>query len=168
MKEYKILTKASAKVKVHGSFSSTGRTRGSAVQKESRIPSCKGYIYTLEVLIAVSIILVSLVFIFRSSPVKPELETSLIKTQGADALSFLDSKGTLRKLVYADNETEIETQLKTYLPKNIGFEVQVCTSPCSAVNVPVNETVVAVNYYVSGYRENYIGKKARLWLWRKS
>jgi hypothetical protein len=139
-----------------------------ALLPKSHRSRAKGYIYTLEVLIAVSIILVSLVFIFRSSPAKPELETSLIKTQGADALSFLDSKGTLRKLVYDDNETEIETQLKTYLPKNIGFEVQVCTSPCSAVNVPVNETVVAVNYYISGYKENYLGKKVRLWLWRKS
>lgn len=130
--------------------------------------SAKGFIYTLEVLIAVAIILASLVFIFRSSPAKPELDVSIIKTQGMDALSFLDAKGSLRKLVFDDNETEIETQLKAYLPKNIGFEVQLCTSPCSAVNVPVNETVVAVSYYISGYKESYVGKKARLWLWRKS
>lgn len=160
--EYKILTK-----EIKKTFVGKSRRTPYAINLPT-FSYAKGYIYTLEVLIAVAVILVSLVFIFRSSPTKPDLDISIIKTQGMDALSFLDAKGTLRKLVFDDNETEIENQLKSYLPKNIGFEAELCTLSCSAVNVPVNETVVALNYFVSGYKESFIGKKIKLWLWRKS
>ncbi len=128
----------------------------------------RGFVYTLEVLIAVSIILVSLVFLFRSPPPKPALDTSVIKTQGMNALMFIDAKGTLRKNVFYDNETQIETELKLYLSKNIGFETELCALRCSAANLPSNETVIAIDYYISGYNENYLGKKVKLWLWRKS
>ncbi len=130
--------------------------------------SLKGYIYTLEVIIAISIIVLSVVSILRTPPTKPEFSTSTIKMQGFEALEYLDRKGDLKKLVFQENETELENKMSGIMPKEIGFEMEFCSYSCSEVNVPANETVVVVNYYVSGYKENYIGKKVKLWIWRKS
>lgn len=127
----------------------------------------KGYVYTLEVLIAVSIMFISLVLIFRTAPTKPELELSLIKEQGFDALLYLDQKGDLRRMVSENNETGIEYGLKTILPLNVNFETDVCMSNCDDTNVPSNRTIIVVDYYISSYMENYLGKRVRLWLWRE-
>lgn len=127
----------------------------------------KGYIYTLEVLIAISIIFISMVSIFRISPTKPETEISIIKQSGFDALFYLDQRGILRDMVLGDNETGIEEQLKSILPENIQFETDICTMSCDTTNLPINETIIAVDYYTAGYMETYAGKKVRLFLWRK-
>lgn len=130
--------------------------------------SSKGFVYTLEVLIAISMILISVVFILRSPPEKPDFSTSTMKLQGFDALEYMDNKGDLKNLVFQNNETEIENRIRDILPREILFETQLCNVSCSEVNTPVNETVVVINYYISGYTNNYLGKKVKLWLWRRS
>ena len=127
----------------------------------------KGYIYSLEVLIAISIILVAMVFLFRYAPTKPEIEISILKQQGFDILEYMNNEGTLREYVFNNNETELEAYLAVLLPKNIYFETDICSVSCERTNVPNNETVISIDYYVSGYKEHYIGKKVRLWIWRK-
>ena len=116
--------------------------------------SSKGYIYTLEVIIAIPIILLSLIFIFGTPPVKPELEISLIKQQGFNALEYLDQKDLLRQL----SDAEIENQLRALLPDNIQLSL--------GGELP-DKTVIAVDYYISGYKGKYIGKKITLWLWEE-
>lgn len=128
----------------------------------------KGYIYTLEVLIAIAVIIISVVLIFRSPPAKPEFATSTMKIQGFEALEYLNSKGDMKNLVFQENETQLESMISAILPNEIRFEAEICSFSCSEVNVPVNETVVAINYYVSGHEYSYVGKKVKLWLWRKS
>ena len=127
----------------------------------------KGYIYTLEVLIAISIIFISMVSVFRIAPTKPETEISIIKQNGFDALFYLDQEGLLSEMVAKDNETGIENHLKTILPENVRFEIDICSVECDVLNLPVKETIMAVDYYIGGYRETYVGKKVRLFLWRK-
>ena len=133
-----------------------------------RFSAPKGYIYTLEVLIAISLILVSVVFIFRNPPAKPEFGISTMKIQGLQALEYLDNKGDLKNLVFQENETELENRIKNILPIEAQFETEICNFSCSAANVPLNETVIGIDYYASGYKENYVGKKVRLWIWRRS
>ena len=115
----------------------------------------KGYIYTLEVLIATSVILMSTIYIFGSPPAKPELEISIIKQQGFDALEYLDKKDMLRQM----NDTELENNLESLLPGNLQFSL-------NSSNLP-DKTVIAVDYYISCYKENYMGKKIKLWLWEE-
>ena len=126
----------------------------------------KGYLYTLEVFIALSMIFLTLVFVFRNPPLRPELEISLIKQQGFEVLEYLDYKGVLRQYVSNSDEVSIENSLSSLLSSNIAYETEICASSCLDSNVPVNETVIAVDYYIAGYRDAYLGKKVRLWMWR--
>ena len=127
----------------------------------------KGYLYTLEVLIACSILFITFVYIFRLPPTEPELEISIIKQFGFEALQYLDGKGDLRGLIADGNESVIESQLRGILLGNIHFETEICKTTCDQRNVPVNETIVAMNYYTSGYKGIYEPQKLRLWMWRK-
>lgn len=126
-----------------------------------------GYLYSLEVLVAISIILVAMVFIFRDAPQKPEMELDLIKIQGFQLLEYLDNSNELRNIVVNGNEADIESRL-VLLPKSIGSEAEICREYCNQTNVPGNGSVVSVDYYVSGYKDRYVGKKVKVWLWRKS
>ena len=125
----------------------------------------KGYLYTVEVLIAISLVMITFVLVFQSVPTKPNLETSLVKQQGYDALKYLDNRGLLRFYVHEDSEADIESQLSQVLVSSIKFEAQVCDYWCNSTNIPASDTVVAVDYYVSGYMDYYSGKKVRLWMW---
>ena len=125
----------------------------------------KGYMYTLEVLIAASLIMVTFVIVFQSPPSKPALETSLIKQQGYNALEFLDNNGLLRPYVYSNDEGALETQIDAVLINSIKFETDICFSSCNMSNVPDDETVIVVDYYVSGYKNTFLGKKVRMWMW---
>lgn len=125
----------------------------------------KGYLYTIEVLIAVSLVMASYVLIFQSPPTKPSLEVPLVKQQGFLALEHLDSAGILRPLVFSSAESRIEQELDRILVDSIKFETDVCGYSCNSTNVPANVTVVAVDYYVSGYTSSFFSKKVRLWMW---
>ena len=127
----------------------------------------KGYIYTLEATIAISMILVSMAFLFGSAPTQPELEISIIKQQSFEALEYLDQLGLLREAVHTANETYIENQLSSMLPGSIQLEAEICTTNCSEANVPEDETTIALDYYITGYKNTYLGKRVRLWLWRE-
>ena len=127
----------------------------------------KGYIYTLEVLIAISIIFISMVSVFRIAPTKPEIEISIIKQNGFDALFYLDQRGILGEMVLEGDETGIENHLLSILPENVRFETDICTMNCDTTNLPINETIIAVDYYISSCKETYVGKRVRLFLWRK-
>jgi hypothetical protein len=128
--------------------------------------SKKGYMYTLEVLLALSLIFVAIVYLFSQPTDKPELEISIIKMQGFQALKYLDEKGVLRKYVSDDDEKGIEKELKDILIKNIKFETEICVTTCSTRNVPSGQAIISVTYYVSGYRNTYDAKKVRLYMWR--
>ncbi len=143
--------------------SETHRRQG---RQSTRRQSSVGYVYTLEVLIAVSIILISLVFVFRNPPTKPELEISLMKRQGFEALDYMMQKNGMRELVQNGNESLLEAGLTESLTA-VQFDIDICNYACAETNVPANQTAVALDYYVSGYRDSYFGKKVRLWLWKR-
>ena len=126
----------------------------------------RGYIYTLEVLIAISIILVSMVSVFRTAPLRPEMEISIIKQGGFNALLYLDQIGALREMAIGKNESTIEQNLKSILPENVEFKAELCRTDCSTGNLPANKTVIIVDYYLGSYKETYSGSKVRLFLWK--
>ncbi|GEM_PF-3690217 len=125
----------------------------------------KGFVYTLEVLLAVGLIFLTLVYLFRFSPPTPQHGLTIIKRSGIEALEFMDQNYDLRKWVSEFNEAQVESTLNTLLPNNIKFESEICTTECSAAGVNTKKSVVAVDYYVIAYRDQYLGQKVRLWLW---
>ena len=127
----------------------------------------KGYVYTLEVMLAVSLIFVTLILVFSSSPEEPETNLAIMKQNGYDTLFYLDITGDLRNAVARGAVSEIDANLTGILPQNIRFDTNVCTTSCNSTELPSNSTVVTVDYYIGGYRSEYVGKKVRLWMWRK-
>ena|SRR3989338_9490867 len=127
----------------------------------------KGYVYTLEVMLAVALITVTLVLVFSSTPEQAETNLAIMKQNGYDALFYLDQNGWLRDSVSRGAVSEIDNNLTDILPKNQKFDTNICTTSCNSTEIPANTTLVVVDYYISGYRGTFVGKKVRLWMWRK-
>ncbi|MCD6557648.1 MAG: hypothetical protein J7K31_01285 [Candidatus Aenigmarchaeota archaeon] len=133
----------------------------------------KGYLYTMEVLLTVSMIFIAIIFAFRSAPSKPALEISLIKRDAFSALEYLDNSGNLRPLVYSGEpldivEMQIEDLLKAMLTKKVEFEVDICknSDDCVTENAPENREVIVVDYYLSGYKKSYDFYRVRMYVWK--
>ncbi len=142
------------------------RKEGNAMKIAGKRQQKKGFIYTLEVLLAVGLIFLTLVYLFRFSEPTPQHDLTIIKRSGMEALEFMDQYHELRKWVSEFNEAKIESTLNTLLPNNIKFESEICAAECSAAGVNTKKSVVAVDYYVSAYRDQHLGRKIRLWLWK--
>lgn len=127
----------------------------------------KGYIYTLEVVFAAAIVLTATIFIFNLLPPQQLGSASIIKKSVYDALSYMDMSGSLRPIVVARDEVQLEKILSQLLPLNVDYETQICRESCGVSNVQTNRTVVVVDYYVAGLRESYVGSKVRVWAWQK-
>lgn len=127
----------------------------------------KGYVYTLEVMLAVALIIVTVVMIFGTGPKESETEIALIKQMGFDTLHYLDQSGDLRDAVARGALAEIDINLTIMLPTTIVFDSNICRGTCVSSSLPENRTVVVIDYYIGSYRDNFINKKLRLWLWKK-
>lgn len=125
----------------------------------------KGFIYTLEVLIAISLITLTVVFLFRFSPQTTQSDITILKISGMNALVYLDQYYDLDMWVFEGNETNIENTLEQLLPEGINYEAEVCETECNTIGVPTTKSVVAVDYYVSSYGKHLVSSKVRLWLW---
>ncbi|MFC2143244.1 hypothetical protein ACFLQN_02490, partial [Candidatus Aenigmatarchaeota archaeon] len=55
----------------------------------------KGYVYTLEVLIALSLIFLTLVFVFKTPIIQTEVEVAVIKRIVMDEINHLGETGEL-------------------------------------------------------------------------
>lgn len=126
----------------------------------------KGYLYTLEVLIALSIIFGAILFVYKAPPTKPDAEISAIKQNGFEALRHISEKGMLGKYALEGNESQIEYELESFLEKSMGFEISICQDSCDQTGVPEKQTVVAVDYYTAGYRTSFGPRTVRLYLWK--
>ena len=131
----------------------------------------KGYLYTLEVLMTTMLIFVTFAYTFRTTMERPELEAPLIKEYAYRVLKQLDDYGSLRSDVYTYNaqiaEKNIESDMRDYMPKKIGFEIEICTTSdsCSQRNVPSGKSIFVFDYYLSGWK-SYDFKRIRVYLWK--
>ncbi|MFH0836604.1 MAG: hypothetical protein V1870_00585 [Candidatus Aenigmatarchaeota archaeon] len=121
----------------------------------------KGAMKTLEVVLAASILLIGLGFVFASVSVK---SVDNMKDQGYDAVSYLADTGVLRQ--YAGTGENIDTYIDPLVDYN--FKGIFCTDQCNTT-LPNNKDVVVIDYYISGYASssevNSDVKKFRLYLW---
>jgi hypothetical protein len=141
-----------------------GRNKAKAALPSVAIVGKKGYVYTLEVMIAVAIVLVAIVILFSTAQVPEASSVGLIKKQGYDVLEFLDINDELRPLVKNGDENTLKTRVRTLLTSGITIELDICTVQCSG-QVPQNKNIVSVDYYVSGYKDSFFNRKVRMWMW---
>lgn len=127
----------------------------------------KGYVYTLEIVLGLMLMLVTFVSLFSNPPSKPEIEISIMKQTAFNAMDFLNKQGLLREFVLNNSESEVESRLSGLLTKSVNVETEICTESCSSAGVPSKGSVIALDYYVSSFNGNYMGKRVRLWVWRK-
>jgi|SRR3989344_3543540 len=126
----------------------------------------KGYVYTIEVMLAVAVIMFMLVLTFSSAPEQPETNVALMKQGGYDALRYLDDSGALRQLAMRNDTNSLKANITALMTQSVVFDAAICNTNCTSYRIPFNRTIVTVDYYVSGYRDTYIGKKVRLWIWQ--
>lgn len=127
----------------------------------------KGYVYTLEIVIGMLLILVTFISLFSNPPSKPEIEVTVIKQSGFNSLDFINKEGLLRELVQNNSEAELESRLSALLSKSVKLEAEICAETCGATGVSTTGNVITFDYYVSAFNENYMGRRVKLWLWRK-
>ena len=127
----------------------------------------RGYVYTLEVMLAVAMMLVTLVLVFSGTPEQAETSLPTMKQTGYDALFYMDQAGDLGNSASRGAVDEIKVNLTAVMPAGIAFDADICSAMCNSTLVPANRTVVTVDYYVGGYRDMLVRKKVRLWMWEK-
>ncbi len=106
----------------------------------------KGYLFTLESMIA-SILLLSVLLIVYNGSVQPhEFGTVSIAESAYNCLKDLDNRGILR--YYAlNNDTKIRGYIRPCLPMSLNFSIGFCET-CATTNA--NKTVVSIKYIIAG------------------
>lgn len=116
----------------------------------------KGVIHTLEVVIALAMITVALVGLFKPLPASDD-SAQLIKT-GYAALQHLEDTGILRPAAATKDATTIRSALQPLLAS---FELELCDPACAGT---VRQGAVALDYFVAG-DGSYNPVHLRLYLW---
>ncbi len=124
----------------------------------------KGYVYTLEVIIASLLISSALIYTFKTSIPTVDYSVALIKSKCYDTLKYLDDRGLLRKYIDEGYESEIESELSSVLPVNLHIDALICDANCAPDYIPTDRNVIIIDYYSSGYR-SYNFKKLRIFIW---
>jgi len=132
--------------------------------RELKFKKSKGGLYMVEVLIVVSIMITSFVVFFSKPRISPKFSVEMIKNEGFWALRQLDSKGFLRMYVENNDVNSINSELSKLLPNTMRYDVSICQTTCTNVSLPVNETVVVVNYYLYGWKK-VNPKEIRIYMW---
>lgn len=119
----------------------------------------KGYLYTIEVMIAVAIIVISITYLFRFPVNAASSDDALMKQYGLNAIALLDSQD-MRYLAY-NNLTGLNRRINALLPDALN------ATTCLDCNLNVDaESVIVLNHYMAGDK-SYEPKTLRLFIWRK-
>ncbi len=124
----------------------------------------RAYLYTLEVLIALSAVFIVIVLAMKFAPTKPNVEVSLLQLKLDEAIDYLESTGRLRNLVYAEKDAELESEIEELLENLYEVEVVICTTSCSLPKLP-NTNVAEVTRYFATNDSSYSFKKLLVYAW---
>lgn len=121
----------------------------------------KGFIKTLEAVLGVILITVSLFTLFT-----PQRIDEQFSDVGYNCLKDLDNRNLLRYYAVNNMNTELNNSLRNCLPSLMEFTLKICkTSDCNT-NVPENRTVFLSSYMIAGY-ESIDPTLINLWLWSR-
>ena len=125
----------------------------------------KGVSNTLEAVIAVSFLLLSLVFFFRPFPVQDSSEFNYKKIT-YDSLKALSEGGKLRQYALNNDATSIKNDLSTYI-SFLDYDVVIYNKTSNLTAIPIinDKNVISVSYFLAGEAGNYSGKEVRVFVW---
>ncbi len=123
----------------------------------------KGFMYTLEAMIAALIILSALVTVYSFSRQQENFDSAIIKEKGYSCVKDLDSGGILRYYALSNDSSGMRGYFQNCLPRSLNFSVSFCRA-CAA-GLPGNKTIVSVNYLVAGEGATFQPTSINLFLW---
>ena len=128
----------------------------------------KGQIYTLEVGIAILMILSIIIFLFLNPPALPEYRRINYKIKAYDGLETLERTGELRRHVVDNNITEINNSLNPFIPSFISRGVVVFNETDNLTAKPslsdLNDSI-SVSYFLAGDFDDYKPREVRVYMW---
>ncbi len=128
----------------------------------------KGQLYTLESAIAILMILVILIFLFKAPRPLPEFKTINYKLKAYNSLEFLERNGNLRRDATDANATAIEEKLSPYIPDFINYTVVIFNQSTNLTLKPSfldKKDVISVSYFLAGDIDEYSPRDVRVYLW---
>jgi len=127
----------------------------------------KGTFYTLEAAIAAAMMIVTLIFFLQKPPETLELSKANYKLKIYDALELSEDVGDLRKNTLDNNATAIESELSSYLPVYLDYNVTIYNKTTNLTAVPdiSAENIITVSYFLAGKVGNYTAKEVRVFSW---
>ncbi len=121
----------------------------------------KGYVQTLEAVIALGIILLSITIVLTPQTYPEKVD---LKDNYYNFLDHIDNKGLLRSYVENNMEAELSDELEDCLPKIASFSVKICSTSNCIASLPEDKTIESYNYFVAGYKTPN-PKLIKIWLW---
>jgi len=130
----------------------------------------KGFLFTLEAVISILMILFIIVFLFQNPPTSPEYQILNYKYKAYHGVEVLDKRGDLRNDVVNNNATNIKTNLDVFIPDFLTYEVVIYNETTNVTEIPTsitsqNDTVISVSYLISGDINEYKPRDIRVYLW---
>jgi len=107
----------------------------------------KGVSFTLEAVMAATIIIVALLFFFK--PQVPQDYFPDLQERGYSCLKSLDDEGNLREYAISNDVSTIENKLADCLTP-FNYTIQICRSACTSTNLPESKDIIISKYYIAG------------------
>lgn len=110
----------------------------------------KGLSYTLEAIIAVFIVVVSMIVVFGGLPVPQRPGLTFAEENAFSCVRGLDAEGRLRADAVAKNATNVTNNLRGCIRGSFNYTVQICKDTCTSLALERETDVVSTRYYVAG------------------
>ncbi len=125
----------------------------------------KGVAYSLEALVAVTIVILTLVTLFSDpGAIAPPSE---IKQTADEALISLDESGLIRYYVSQNDSTGLNNEIDDIMPVIVNTEAVICDPNCPSVDLPEERNIFISFYYLSGYPGEYDPVEIVLYSWEQ-
>ena len=128
----------------------------------------KGQLYTLEVGIAILMILSIIIFLFLNPPASPEYNIINYKMKAYKGLETLERTGELRRYVTDNNATVINESLDPYIPSFLNRAVVIFNDTTNLTTKPslsdINDSI-SVSYFLAGDFDDYKPRDVRVYMW---
>ena len=132
----------------------------------------KGYIRTIEAIIAIVIILIVIFTLIPKKIEKSAKVPSIVEASQNFILNEIAFNDTIRECIVNNTECENSSILTSIIEKNIpaGYEIayRICDTSNCVINTPVDKDVFVNDIFVASTLETQNPKIVRLWTWRKS
>ena len=120
----------------------------------------KGYMQTLEAIIAIGIALLAVTMILTPQTLQERRDLSEAYFNCIDSM---ENRGLLRYYAENDMEVEIYNDLDACLPGLVNLSVKIC-SDSDCISSMSEDNVQSYNYFVAGY-DDPDPKLIKVWLW---